>query len=221
MTRIVAGSAKGRTLAVPKSGTRPTSERVREALFSRLDHMNVLDGATVLDLYAGTGALGLEALSRGSARRNARRKSLRGGARRHRQRPLDRSECPRRHRRRPRYLAARTGEDLSGEVDLVFIDPPYDIAEADMTAVSRWPRPVDRPRRPRRRRTLHARARPDLADLPRPGRRARLGRNRRLLRGSAPARGRTRGRCECARGSPGLVDERGGTRSDRSVPRFF
>ena len=52
MTRIVAGSAKGRTLAVPKSGTRPTSERVREALFSRLDHMNVLEGATVLDLYA-------------------------------------------------------------------------------------------------------------------------------------------------------------------------
>ena len=67
MTRIVAGSAKGRTLAVPKSGTRPTSERVREALFSRLDHMNVLDGATVLDLYAGTGALGLEAMSRGGA----------------------------------------------------------------------------------------------------------------------------------------------------------
>ena len=67
MTRIVAGSAKGRTLAVPKSGTRPTSERVREALFSRLDHMNVLDGAVVLDLYAGTGALGLEALSRGAA----------------------------------------------------------------------------------------------------------------------------------------------------------
>ena len=61
MTRIVAGSAKGRTLAVPKSGTRPTSERVREALFSRLDHMNVLAGAVVLDLYAGTGALGLEA----------------------------------------------------------------------------------------------------------------------------------------------------------------
>ncbi len=53
MTRIVAGSAKGRTLAVPKSGTRPTSERVREALFSRLDHMNVLHGATVLDLFTG------------------------------------------------------------------------------------------------------------------------------------------------------------------------
>ena len=67
MTRIVAGSAKGRTLAVPKSGTRPTSERVREALFSRLDHMNVLEEATVLDLYAGTGALGLEALSRGAS----------------------------------------------------------------------------------------------------------------------------------------------------------
>ena len=67
MTRIVAGSAKGRTLAVPKSGTRPTSERVREALFSRLEHMDVLAGAQVLDLYAGTGALGLEALSRPSS----------------------------------------------------------------------------------------------------------------------------------------------------------
>ena len=52
---------------MPKSGTRPTSERVREALFSRLDHMNVLEEATVLDLYAGTGALGLEALSRGAS----------------------------------------------------------------------------------------------------------------------------------------------------------
>ena len=67
MTRIVAGSAKGRVLAVPAKGTRPTSERVREALFSRLDHWGALEGAHVLDLYAGTGALALEALSRGAA----------------------------------------------------------------------------------------------------------------------------------------------------------
>lgn len=67
MTRIVAGLAGGRRLGVPGKGTRPTSERVREALFSRLEHLDVLDGARVLDLYAGSGALGLEAASRGAS----------------------------------------------------------------------------------------------------------------------------------------------------------
>ncbi len=66
MTRIVAGVAGGRRLAVPPSGTRPTSDRVREALFSALAHDPGLDGAAVLDLCAGSGALGLEALSRGA-----------------------------------------------------------------------------------------------------------------------------------------------------------
>lgn len=67
MTRIVAGLAGGRRLAVPPAGTRPTSERVREALFSAVEAAIDLDGARVLDLYAGSGALGLEALSRGAA----------------------------------------------------------------------------------------------------------------------------------------------------------
>lgn len=67
MTRIVAGAAGGRRLRVPEQGTRPTSERVREALFSALAARIDLDGARVLDLYAGSGALGLEALSRGAA----------------------------------------------------------------------------------------------------------------------------------------------------------
>lgn len=67
MTRIVAGSAGGRRLAVPAKGTRPTSDRVREALFSAVQSAVDLAGARVLDLYAGTGALGLEALSRGAA----------------------------------------------------------------------------------------------------------------------------------------------------------
>ena len=66
MTRIVAGSVGGRAIAVPPRGTRPTSDRVREAIFSRLEHLGVLDGARVLDLYAGSGALGLEAASRGA-----------------------------------------------------------------------------------------------------------------------------------------------------------
>nr|WP_296767647.1 16S rRNA (guanine(966)-N(2))-methyltransferase RsmD [Rhodococcus sp. (in: high G+C Gram-positive bacteria)] len=67
MTRIVAGIAGGRTLKVPPRGTRPTSERVREALFSALQAQIDLNGAAVLDLFAGSGALGLEALSRGAA----------------------------------------------------------------------------------------------------------------------------------------------------------
>ncbi len=64
--RVIAGRFGGRRLAAPPGrGTRPTSDRVREALFSIL---GPLDGAVVLDLYAGSGALGLEALSRGAAR---------------------------------------------------------------------------------------------------------------------------------------------------------
>lgn len=67
VTRIVAGVAGGRRLVVPPRGTRPTSERVREAVFSSVQARCDLDGARVLDLYAGSGALGLEALSRGAA----------------------------------------------------------------------------------------------------------------------------------------------------------
>lgn len=68
MTRIVAGIAGGRKLKVPPRGTRPTSERVREAVFSSLQARMDIEGAAVLDLFAGSGALGLEALSRGAAR---------------------------------------------------------------------------------------------------------------------------------------------------------
>ena len=135
MTRIVAGSAKGRTLAVPKSGTRPTSERVREALFSRLDHMNVLEGATVLDLFAGTGALGLEALSRGAARATLVEKA--SAAARVASANVRATGLPARVVTADvrAYLWARSGEALTGENDLVFIDPPYDIPEGDMTTV--------------------------------------------------------------------------------------
>ena len=66
MTRIIAGFAGSRELKVPKEGTRPTSDRVREALFSSLDASDLIRGSRVLDLYAGSGALGLEALSRGA-----------------------------------------------------------------------------------------------------------------------------------------------------------
>ena len=65
MTRIVAGAAGGRRLVVPSSA-RPTTDRVREALFNVLAARLVLTGLRVLDLFAGSGALGLEALSRGA-----------------------------------------------------------------------------------------------------------------------------------------------------------
>jgi len=67
MTRVIAGVAGGRRLTVPPSGVRPTGDRAREGLFNSLGTLLDLDGAVVLDLYAGSGALGLEALSRGAA----------------------------------------------------------------------------------------------------------------------------------------------------------
>ncbi|MGY1617683.1 16S rRNA (guanine(966)-N(2))-methyltransferase RsmD [Geodermatophilus sp. SYSU D00691] len=66
MTRVIAGAAGGRRLKVPPSGVRPTGDRAREGLFNSLGSLLDLDGARVLDLYAGSGALGLEALSRGA-----------------------------------------------------------------------------------------------------------------------------------------------------------
>jgi 16S rRNA (guanine966-N2)-methyltransferase len=69
MTRIIGGSAKGRTLLVPSDGTRPTSDRVREAMFSSLEHrLGGFAGICVYDLYSGSGAFALEALSRGAGR---------------------------------------------------------------------------------------------------------------------------------------------------------
>ena len=66
--RIVAGSARGRRLVAPEgTATRPTSDRVREATFNALTSLDALDDVAVLDLFAGSGAMGLEALSRGAA----------------------------------------------------------------------------------------------------------------------------------------------------------
>ena len=67
MTRIIGGVAGGRRIAVPPRGTRPTTDRVRESLFNVVTARRDMTGMSVLDLYAGSGALGLEALSRGAA----------------------------------------------------------------------------------------------------------------------------------------------------------
>ena len=67
--RVVSGQLRGRRLVSPEGrDTRPTTEKVREAVFNALGSLDLVDDAEVIDLYAGTGALGLEALSRGAAR---------------------------------------------------------------------------------------------------------------------------------------------------------
>jgi 16S rRNA (guanine966-N2)-methyltransferase len=68
MIRVVSGEFGGRKLSVPDGlGTRPTTDKVRQAVFNSLDSAGLIDGAAVADLFAGSGALGIEALSRGAA----------------------------------------------------------------------------------------------------------------------------------------------------------
>lgn len=139
----MAGSAGGRRLVVPARGTRPTSERVREALFSAVGSAMDLNGAAVLDLYAGSGALGLEALSRGAEHatfveseraaltvleRNIAAVGLgEAGIRRGRVATVLAGPVPRRY-------------------DLVLADPPYDLAAEELnrvlTLLGEWTAPA-------------------------------------------------------------------------------
>ena len=142
MTRVIAGIAGGRRLAVPPgTTTRPTSDRAREGLFaSLLSELGRFDGARVLDLYAGSGAIGLEALSRGAdhvrlvesdARAAAVIKSniaavaLPGAAL-----TVDRVE-----RLLSRPPADKEDKASKDRYDLVIADPPYAVTEEAVTRV--------------------------------------------------------------------------------------
>lgn len=127
MTRIVAGSAGGRTLRVPAgSATRPTSDRVREALFSRLEHQGVVRGSRVADLYAGSGALGLEAASRGAAAVLLVDSAAQAAAAcRRNARDLRLAQVEVRRQSLPGALAAGPEQPY----DVVLLDPPYELAE--------------------------------------------------------------------------------------------
>jgi 16S rRNA (guanine966-N2)-methyltransferase len=122
--RVVAGSAGGIQLAVPKHGVRPTMDRVKAAIFSSLAHR--IPGARVLDLFAGTGALGIEALSRGAAsavfvdqdrqstlviEKNLAKTKLEGRVR---------------HQEVFRFLEQAAARE---KFDIIFADPPYDKME--------------------------------------------------------------------------------------------
>jgi 16S rRNA (guanine(966)-N(2))-methyltransferase RsmD len=124
--RIVAGRWGGRRLTTPKGeATRPTADRVREALFSILG--DSVQGARVLDLFAGSGALGLEALSRGAAaatfvdRSAAAVRAVRANL------EALGGEAEVRHEDALRFLRASPGKPR--HYDLVLLDPPYGLAE--------------------------------------------------------------------------------------------
>jgi 16S rRNA (guanine966-N2)-methyltransferase len=125
--RIVAGTLGGRRLqAPPGPGTRPTSERVREALFSAL---GPLAGEAVLDLYAGSGALAIEALSRGAQSAVLVERDPRAVAVLHGNLQQLGLAAPAAVVRRRDVLRALRDASAAGETyDLVFIDPPYRLA---------------------------------------------------------------------------------------------
>lgn len=135
MTRVIAGTAGGRRLAVPPgNGTRPTSDRAREGLFSTWESLDgTLSGARVLDLYGGSGAVGLEALSRGAAhvllveadaravrtiRDNVRALGLPGAE----------------------VRAGKAEQVIAGPApdepyDVLFLDPPYAVTNSDLEEI--------------------------------------------------------------------------------------
>lgn len=132
MTRIIAGRARGHRLETPRgAATRPTSDRVREALFSALEStFGSLDGLRFLDLYAGSGAVGLEAWSRGAA-------------------AVTLVESDRRTAdlvtRNARSIGCRVAEVVGAKIstaltttpespyDIVFLDPPYPLSDGDVS----------------------------------------------------------------------------------------
>lgn len=125
--RIIAGSHKGHTIHAPKGrDTRPTSDRVRENVFNIL---GPVDGAAVLDLYAGSGAMGLEALSRGASKAVFVERD--GDAARTIERNLDKLRLAGTVIRKDAVTALATEAGSGRKYDLVLVDPPYDVY-ADM-----------------------------------------------------------------------------------------
>lgn len=137
MPRIIAGRLGGRSVPGPSGkGTRPTSDRVREALFSRLEGWDALEGARVLDLFAGTGALAFESLSRGATsavlveKHAPMARSLRSTAA-----DLGLAEvCDIRSARAESVIEQLRHEATqhAGPFGLVFLDPPYDMETGDL-----------------------------------------------------------------------------------------
>ncbi|MFT8988345.1 MAG: 16S rRNA (guanine(966)-N(2))-methyltransferase RsmD [Bifidobacterium psychraerophilum] len=149
--RIVSGRFKGFQLTTPRTGTRPTTDRAKEGIFSHLESYGEIEDARVLDLYAGTGALGIEALSRGAHELVAVESSARAAAliasslktlKRHPAwMPSDsarvvRNPVERFLRSEAQSSDAQTWEDARRPgFDVVFMDPPYALGDDDVREV--------------------------------------------------------------------------------------
>ncbi|MGB6207364.1 16S rRNA (guanine(966)-N(2))-methyltransferase RsmD [Mycobacterium sp.] len=129
MTRVIGGVAGGRRIAVPPRGTRPTTDRVRESLFNIVTARRDLHGMSVLDLYAGSGALGLEALSRGASSALFVESDHRAAA--VLARNIATLGLPGATLRRG-LVNAVLAAGTTAPVDLVLADPPYDVETADI-----------------------------------------------------------------------------------------
>ena len=131
----MSGFAGSLTLKVPKSGTRPTSDQVREAMFSALEARDAIDGAQVLDLYAGSGALGLEAASRGAVEVVLVERAAPAAA-------VCRENARAVQKAAPGKLLVTVAprsvqsylDSAVGTFDLVFLDPPYDLPEGELSS---------------------------------------------------------------------------------------
>ncbi|OII68612.1 16S rRNA (guanine(966)-N(2))-methyltransferase RsmD [Streptomyces sp. CC77] len=135
MTRVIAGAAGGRRLAVPPgNGTRPTSDRAREGLFSTWESLlGTLGGIRVADLYAGSGAVGLEALSRGAAHAllvEADNRAARTVRENVRSLGLPGAEV-----RTGKAEQVVAGPAPTEPYDVVFLDPPYAVPDDDLREI--------------------------------------------------------------------------------------
>ncbi len=138
MSRIISGAAGGSPLVnVPGNLTRPTTDRVKEALFSRLDAFDVIAGARVLDLYAGSGSLGVESGSRGADTVDLVEFDAKASSVCQRNADLINTVTGRKvvsvHRSKVESFLDRTSETVRW--DLVFMDPPYPLDEPAVAAV--------------------------------------------------------------------------------------
>ncbi|AKV55969.1 RNA methyltransferase, RsmD family [Bifidobacterium actinocoloniiforme DSM 22766] len=141
--RVIAGRFKGAAIPSALKGTRPTTDRTKEAMFSRLDAWGALSGARVLDLYAGTGALGFEALSRGGRGLVAVEASRRAAGLISRTLAALKASPAWGEDDSAQVLSVKVERFLEAEVersreshaersfDLIFIDPPYALPSAD------------------------------------------------------------------------------------------
>lgn len=150
MTRIIAGQGRGRRLRVPPRGTRPTSDRVREAMFATLESMLRADGlgwsdVAVCDLWAGSGAIALEAWSRGAVRVVAVDKSSSAAA--VIEANVENVGAQQVDVRRANVATLVAAPPPGGSFDVLFADPPYEYGDASVSTdiasaiTSGWLRP--------------------------------------------------------------------------------